>query len=144
MAWLPARVPTCTGSHHVVRYSASPQPGLRTPSAPPCLPSTPTPSTHTAPPPQITSRYGTEANKAAVDFSVYGPDGKQVHHEEGVSETEIAGALEGCTGSSSRMDGAACSPADGWAAACGLGSSLCAHLPASGAPQGLKGGLAGR
>lgn len=46
-------------------------------------------------PPQITSRYGTEANKAAVDFSVYGPDGKQVHHEEGVSETEIAGGCEG-------------------------------------------------
>lgn len=49
---------------------------------------------------QITSRYGTEANKAAVDFSVYGPDGKQVHHEEGVSETEIAGA-RACRGGGS-------------------------------------------
>ncbi|KAI7846327.1 hypothetical protein COHA_000164 [Chlorella ohadii] len=46
----------------------------------------------------ITSRYGTEANKAAVDFSVYGPDGKQVHHEEGVSETEIAVTAEGGQG----------------------------------------------
>lgn len=40
---------------------------------------------------QITSRYGTEANKAAVDFVVYAPDGTSVHREEAVSETEIAG-----------------------------------------------------
>lgn len=42
-------------------------------------------------PAQITSRYGTEANKAAVDFTVYGPDGNSVHKEDSVSETEIAG-----------------------------------------------------
>lgn len=41
--------------------------------------------------PQITSRYGTEANKAAVDFNVYGPTGNSVHKEDAVSETEIAG-----------------------------------------------------
>jgi hypothetical protein len=46
--------------------------------------------------PQITSRYGTEANKAAVDFNVYGPSGNSVHHEAGVSETEIAGGASGC------------------------------------------------
>lgn len=40
---------------------------------------------------QITSRYGTEANKAAVDFNVYGPTGNSVHKEDAVSETEIAG-----------------------------------------------------
>ncbi|KAL4854397.1 hypothetical protein ACK3TF_004907 [Chlorella vulgaris] len=39
----------------------------------------------------ITSRYGTEANKAAVDFNVYGPTGNSVHKEDAVSETEIAG-----------------------------------------------------
>lgn len=51
---------------------------------------------------QITSRYGTEANKAAVDFNVYGPDGNSVHKEEGVSETEIAGAAGGAAPTSGR------------------------------------------
>lgn len=46
----------------------------------------------------ITSRYGTEANKAAVDFTVYGPDGNSVHKEESVSETEIAVTAEGGQG----------------------------------------------
>ncbi|KAL4446240.1 hypothetical protein ABPG77_003047 [Micractinium sp. CCAP 211/92] len=46
----------------------------------------------------ITSRYGTEANKAAVDFNVYGPDGNSVHKEESVSETEIAVTAEGGQG----------------------------------------------
>ncbi|PSC70489.1 transmembrane emp24 domain-containing p24beta3-like [Micractinium conductrix] len=46
----------------------------------------------------ITSRYGTEANKAAVDFNVYGPNGDSVHKEESVSETEIAVTAEGGRG----------------------------------------------
>lgn len=46
----------------------------------------------------ITSRYGTEANKAAVDFTVYGPDGNSVHKEDSVSETEIAVTAEGGQG----------------------------------------------
>ncbi|KAI3432871.1 hypothetical protein D9Q98_010454 [Chlorella vulgaris] len=46
----------------------------------------------------ITSRYGTEANKAAVDFNVYGPTGNSVHKEDAVSETEIAVTAEGGQG----------------------------------------------
>lgn len=60
---------------------------------PPAVPTRPPCAAATLP--QITSRYGTEANKAAVDFTVYGPEGNQVHHEEGVSETEIAGERRG-------------------------------------------------
>jgi hypothetical protein len=46
--------------------------------------------------PQITSRYGTEANKAAVDLNVYAPNGDSVHKEDAVSETEIAGVADSC------------------------------------------------
>ena len=43
----------------------------------------------------ITSRYGTDSNRAAVDLVVYGPHGDVVHREHGSSETEIAGGWMG-------------------------------------------------
>ena len=38
----------------------------------------------------MTSRYGTEANRAAVDLTIYGPGGETAHKEDGISDTEVA------------------------------------------------------
>ena len=51
----------------------------------------------------ITSRYGTDSNRAAVDLVVYGPHGDVVHREHGSSETEIAGGWMGGGGAHVRV-----------------------------------------
>ncbi|GAB4814798.1 hypothetical protein N2152v2_001844 [Parachlorella kessleri] len=43
----------------------------------------------------ITSRYGSESNRAAVDLAIYDPAGAEIHREEGISETELAVSGEG-------------------------------------------------
>lgn len=46
----------------------------------------------------ITSRYGSESSRAAVDVVIYDPAGQQIHKEDGVSETELAVSGDGAQG----------------------------------------------
>ncbi len=62
-------------------------------------------------PSQISSRYGSESNKAAVDLVVYDPEGKEIHREEGISETELAVSGEG-----GQVGGGECVWGGGWVA----------------------------
>lgn len=47
---------------------------------------------------QVTSKYGTEETKAAVDYGVYGPDNVLLQHENGVSEAEVGVHAVGSNG----------------------------------------------
>lgn len=57
-------------------------PTLQSPGSSWCLPLLHPPT------PQISSRYGTEATKATVDFTLYDPAGRIIHSEVAVSSAE--------------------------------------------------------
>jgi emp24/gp25L/p24 family/GOLD len=47
------------------------------------------------PVPQVTSKYGTEETKAAVDYAVYSPNGEVIKSASGVTEEEYGGHANG-------------------------------------------------